>query len=86
MSTKNRNIINPDSCWNKAADDEPVFVLRAKDPLAHAIVVIWANRYMFEKGGWDKMTEAQRNKFSDALCVATDMREWRLGPAMDIPF
>ena len=31
----------PDSCLNKAAADEPVFVLRAKDPLAAITIQHW---------------------------------------------
>ena len=40
--TKTENIDNPNSCWNKAAGDEPVFVLRANDPIAPAVVRLWA--------------------------------------------
>lgn len=36
-------ITNPESCLNKAADDEPLFVLRGKDPLYAAVVRYWAN-------------------------------------------
>ena len=28
-------------CHNKAADDEPLFTLRAKDPIAPQLVLIW---------------------------------------------
>jgi hypothetical protein len=31
----------PTSCLNKAADDEPIFVLRAKDPCAPAAILAW---------------------------------------------
>lgn len=34
----------PDSCFNKAADAELIFVLRAKDPAASDTVRYWANR------------------------------------------
>lgn len=33
---------DPNSCWNKAGEDEPVFVLRAKDPIARHVILIWA--------------------------------------------
>lgn len=36
-------LTNPLSCINKAAPDEPVFVLRAKDPCAAYAVRMWAN-------------------------------------------
>ncbi len=36
-------LTNPLSCINKAAPDEPVFVLRGKDPCAAYAVRMWAN-------------------------------------------
>jgi len=38
---KRDELANPESCINKAADDEPVFVLRANDENAPAIVLEW---------------------------------------------
>ena len=38
MSTKREG----DSCYQKAAEDEPIFVLRAQDLLAPACVRTWA--------------------------------------------
>jgi hypothetical protein len=40
--TKKEELENPNSCLNKAADDEPVFVIRAQDSLAPVIVRRWA--------------------------------------------
>lgn len=39
---KRDEIANPNSCLNKAAGDEPVFVLRAQDALAAQLVRDWA--------------------------------------------
>ncbi len=39
---KAQEMAMPTSCLNKAQSDEPVFVLRAKDPLAADIVRVWA--------------------------------------------
>jgi hypothetical protein len=39
---KKDELFHPRSCLNKAAPDEPVFVLRARDPLAAATVRLWA--------------------------------------------
>lgn len=83
MSTKDKNILNPNSCWNKAANNEPVFVLRAHDPLAAELVVMWAARYKLAKGDWLRMTVEQRQKFNDALQVAREMQQWQ---DEDIPF
>lgn len=35
-------VLLPDTCLGKAADDEPIFVLRANDPIAADVVEIWA--------------------------------------------
>ena len=37
------------NCYAKAADDEPIFVLRAKDALAPDVVRYWADRYRLQK-------------------------------------
>jgi hypothetical protein len=61
-------ITNPTSCLNKAADDEPIFVLRANDPLAIAIIREWAKRAegVHEHG-----------KVCHASNLADDMYRWR---------
>lgn len=43
MGTKN----NPGryDCYNKADGDEPIFTLRANDPVAPRIVIEWARQY-----------------------------------------
>lgn len=61
-------LLRPDSCLNKAATNEPVFVLRAKDPVAAQAVRLWAS-----------MAEGLHEgiKVEDALKVAATMDEWR---------
>lgn len=93
MSTKLENILGPNSCWNKAESDEPVFVLRANDPVAPASIIIWAQQYMSNKGGYYCMTPEQIAKYNDAMKTAEDMRAWRnakskarFGNDDDIPF
>ena len=39
---KRDELKDPQSCLNKAAPDEPVFVLRARDPVAAQTVRHWA--------------------------------------------
>jgi hypothetical protein len=41
--TKREELTDPTSCLSKAGEDEPIFVIRAKDPLAVATVMYWAN-------------------------------------------
>jgi hypothetical protein len=38
---KSEEIVNPNSCLNKAGDDEMVFVVRAKDPAFRATIMFW---------------------------------------------
>lgn len=61
---------DPKSCFNKAAHDEPVFVLRAADPLAPAVVSYWAE--LAQKTG---LHEVEKATGADSL--AYEMRNWR---------
>lgn len=62
------------SCLNKAAADEPVFVLRAKDVLAPQTIRLWA---MMAEG----LHEPE--KIADALKLADQMDRWRNPPATE---
>ena len=67
MGTKN----NPGEfdCYENAADDEPMFVLLARDPFAPMLVELWANMRENAVGNPSKVAEARR--------CARDMREFR---------
>lgn len=66
------------SCLNRAADDEPLFVLRANDENAPAIVTEWARMYEESKGGLVNMTIPQRAKYNEAFEAASHMRIWAM--------
>jgi len=68
MGTKAEALLQPGSCLNKAADDEPVFILRAKDPLAAQTVRLWAS--MASIGAHEN------SKIDKALDVAGEMEHW----------
>lgn len=55
-------------CLGKAADDEPVFILRAQDMLAADLVDNWATQANLVGCPWDKVREARE--------LAQQMREW----------
>ena len=76
MSTKKSNAENPGSCWNRAKDDEPIFVLRANDESAPDIVRMWALWYKRSKGGLRVMSERQRVKYHDAVELSNQMEDW----------
>jgi len=65
---KREEINNPDSCLSKAADDEPVFVLRAQDKLAPILIDLWATLAV-ERGLPDE-------KALEARGQALKMRNW----------
>lgn len=60
MGTKKEETA-PDAtgCLAKAADDEPIFILRAKDPLASIAVRIWAQLSDIAGLHHDKTDEAR---------------------------
>lgn len=57
-----------DTCLDKVEPGEPIFVLRARDPLAAILVQQWAS--MARAGG------TPRAKVSEALRIADDMDAW----------
>lgn len=67
MTTKADLLRNVTSCLNKADPGEPVFLLRAKDPLAAQTVRLWAAMAQLEHGG-EKVAEARH--------LADEMDAW----------
>lgn len=65
---KQDELRNPRSCLNKAAPFEPVFVLRAKDPLAPQTVRLWANM---------AINAHEPGKVDEAMLLADQMEKWR---------
>jgi len=65
-------IRDPNSCLNKAKDDEPVFVLLARDKAAEMTVRYWMMVRTFLK--IDEKCDAKQ---SEAWDCATAMKEWR---------
>jgi hypothetical protein len=59
-------------CYEKAKDDEPMFVLLARDPLASVLVDLWARIIESQNGG------APTEKTLEARQCATDMRVWEM--------
>lgn len=68
--TKKQLIDDPNSCLNKAADDEPVFLIRAKDMIGGMSVRYWAHLAQDTKAH-------EPAKIAQARHVASEMDEWR---------
>lgn len=65
---KRLEISNPESCLNKSQEDEPVFVLTARDPLFAEMVREWAVRYIAKiTASGEQPTERQAIKYHEAL-------------------
>lgn len=60
---------NAKSCLNKAAPDEPLFILRAKDPLAPQTILLWATMATSGQHEPAKIEEAQK--------IAAQMESYR---------
>lgn len=73
---RNAELCSPTSCINSAQPDEPVFVLRAHDPVAPEIVRAWAKAYLASKISWQHATPAQRVKYQEALTLAQQMDDY----------
>jgi hypothetical protein len=67
LMLKQAELITPTSCLNKAAADEPIFVLRAKDIAAPMTLRHWA---AMSNGIHEK------SKIEEALRLATEMEDW----------
>jgi len=68
MGLKKEELSNPNSCLNKAADDEPIFVLRANDALSSQLVRDWARKASALGCGPEKVAEA--------ISLADKMEQW----------
>ena len=74
MGTKLSELTDPQSCFNKAGENEPIFVIRGNDILGAHIVEEWANLAA-------SLKVHEPEKISEAMQLAQSMRDWR-----NIPF
>lgn len=74
MATKREELENPIGCLAKAADDEPIFILRGQDQLADTVVDYWAS--LARGAGVDMARVTEARNLADA------MRAW---PKRKIP-
>lgn len=73
-------------CFANAAEDEPVFVLRAKDKFAPAVIEFWAD-LVAEAVAGTASSEADwsRRKVKGARALAHHMRAWQVLNSCKIP-
>lgn len=70
--------LREDGCFSKAADDEPLFVLRAQDKFAPLMVEIWRTLVKEESDGETRKTHM-------ASLLAEEMREWQKQNGCKVP-
>ena len=90
MGLKREELSNPFGCLGKAADDEPIFVLRGQDLLAPTLVRQWARHYAMLNSvprniGTEHKPEIRleipehvRAKHDEAMKLAKQMDEWHI--------
>ena len=88
--TKEENLNNPNSCLSKADMKEPIFVLRAKDPIAPMVIRIWASlsnqtqptekraRAYFESVKFEEWRKENRELIEANLFLKQELAEYRL--------
>lgn len=69
---KSQELADKTSCINKAADDEPVFVLRASDITAPDVIEFWVTNAVL------KGARLTQDKLDHAVAMVIAMREWPL--------
>ena len=74
---KQAELEEADSCLNRAAPDEPVFVLRANDPLFPVLVRAWAVKYCAAKVKLGAFGSREALKHLEALQLAKLGEAWR---------
>lgn len=67
----------PFDCYGKAADDEPIFTLRAKDPNAPDVICYWVQQRLLSCFREGRSILLEADKLHHALQIARDMEEWR---------
>ncbi len=75
--TKQQELDDPASTWNRTAPDEPVFILCGRDATAVLTVIDWVDRA--SRHG------AAVPKLSGAIHQAVEMLEWQAEHGSKIP-
>lgn len=75
MGTKSSEL--KDGCFAHAADDEPIFVLRANDEQAWESVFMWAGNYAHKHIEDGTLDSNRLIKLIDAIDTANRMRQWK---------
>lgn len=75
--TKKQQLENPQSTLSRTGDDEPIFVIRARDIDGHKAVWDWCDRA--------KNRGVSNDKIDEAYIVADEMIKWKSKFGCKIP-
>lgn len=77
MSTKAQTLRDPRSCWNRADDNEPVFVLLGRDKSAAVAIRAWIQHRLISKKSDDTSAEIiTARREADEIERFAANREW----------
>ena len=74
MTAKEKELVR--SLFSKESLDEPMFVLRASDKLAPALVREWARQFAVHEMARINGNSFYQKKFREALALADAMEAW----------
>ena len=80
MATKQKELADAalgQGAIGKSRDDEPIFVIVARDRLSSESVRSWARRFLALRMGLGTFNETAQSKYNEALDCADRMDEWR---------
>lgn len=77
MATKKEELANPNGCLNRSQDDEPIFVLVARDALAPEVVRLWAEKAI--------LLGTPAAKVDEALELVAQMEAWQAAHFSKVP-
>ena len=66
--TKGEEIRNPNSVWNKAKDNEPLFILRAQDKTAVSTILFWLG---------NNISNISIQKYREVLGIIDRFMSWK---------
>lgn len=69
MNTKHTELNDEKSCLSRAEMDEPIFILRANDPIAPIVVRLWASISQ-------SMEAHKKDKTTGAWLISHEMQAW----------
>lgn len=88
MATKKETLeaaLRGEGCLGKAADDEPVFVLRAHDAFSADAIDYWAKLLKGQTTNWRTDVMHNPDKYNGAIEVISAIKRWQTSNGLKVP-